>query len=158
MGRENPLDEVVKLLFVCTGNINRSPMAAALADVVAMQHAVDVEIRSAGTLGLVDRPCPRPLVAVAREVGIDLTGHRSQGLSVELVAWADHVLVMEPAHAEHLATTFPDLASDVVQLGLLVGRGQIDDPHGSWFKGPYRRMRDEVRRALERFFASRFRE
>ena len=144
----------VKLLFVCTGNINRSPMAAALADVVAMQHAVDVEIRSAGTLGLVDRPCPRQLVAVAREAGLDLSRHRSQGVSDELVAWADYILVMETAHAVHLAETYPDHGTEVVQLGLLIGDSEIADPHGSWFKAPYRRMRDDVRRALERFFGS----
>ena len=141
------------VLCVCTGNINRSPMAAAWVDVMAMQHAVEVEIRSAGTLGLVGRGCPKQLVAVAREVGIDLTGHRSQGLSSELVAWADDILVMEPAHAEHLAEHYSGHEAQVVQLGLLIGHAEVADPHGSWFKGPFRRMRDDVRRAVERYVA-----
>ncbi len=148
------MDEPRKLLFVCTGNINRSPMGAALADTVAMQHAIEIEVRSAGTLGLVDRPCPRPLVSVAREVGLDLSGHRSQGVSIDLVVWADDILVMEPEHATWLAS-FHEAATDkVVQLGPLIGRAGIDDPHGSWFKGPYRRMREDVRRSLERYFAA----
>jgi protein-tyrosine-phosphatase len=148
------LDDVHKLLFVCSGNINRSPMAEVMADTVAMQHAVEIEARSAGTLQLVDRPCPRPLIAVAREVGLDLSRHRSQGLTAELLDWADHVVVMEPAHAEWILTTFPDRDDRITQLGPLIGRSHIDDPHGSWFKGPYRRMRDDVRKGLERFVAS----
>lgn len=127
-------------------------MAEALAPIVGMRHAIDVEARSAGTLGLVGKPCPRQLVAVAREVGIDLTRHRSQGVTQALLDWADDVLVMEAAHAEWLAKEMPGLDLEkVVQLGPLVGRSQIDDPHGAWFKGPYRSMREEVGTALERF-------
>lgn len=149
------MDEPLRIVTVCSGNICRSPLAEVLADRVAMTFAIDVEVRSGGTLGLVDRPSPRQVIAVAREIGIDLTGHRSKPLTREMVDWADHVLVMELAHAAFIRETLEvDDEHKVTSLGPLIGQPEIADPIGSWFKGPYRTMRDEVDKALQRFFAS----
>jgi protein-tyrosine-phosphatase len=149
----------LRLLFVCSGNICRSPMAAGLADRVAMELGLEVEIRSAGTLGIVDRPADPKMVAVAREIGIDLRDHRSQGLTAELVGWADRVLVMELEHAEAVTALHEGAVPKIVQLGPLVGQPHIADPIGSWFKARFRRARDElsvaVRRVLENEVSSR---
>ncbi len=148
------MDRPLRIVTVCSGNICRSPLAEALADRVAMTFAVDVEVRSGGTLGLVDKPSPRQVIAVAREIGIDLTGHRSKPLTREMVDWADHVLVMELAHATFIREALQvDDEHKITSLGPLVGKPEIEDPIGAWFKGPYRSMRDEVQEALKRFFA-----
>jgi protein-tyrosine-phosphatase len=127
-------------------------MAEALADDLAMVAGLEVECRSAGTLDLDGRPAEPRVVAVCREVGLDLSRHRSQPLTPELLQWADHVLVMEEDHAVEARERWDGLAEDrVVALGPLAGRAEISDPIGSWFKGPYRTARDDIRTALERF-------
>ena len=150
MDDERPL----RVLMVCTGNLCRSPMAELLVDRVATRLCVEVEVQSGGTAGRGGEPSPRNLVAVAREVGLDLSGHRSKRVTAEHVRWADHVLVMEAAHTQALAASFGDAAAaKVVELGPRIGKPQIDDPMGSWFKGPYRAMRDDLERALTRWLA-----
>lgn len=144
----------LKLLFVCSGNITRSPVAAALADQIAMELSLEADIQSAGTLGINGRPAHPRMVAAAREVGLDLTSHVSKGVSAELVGWADRVLVMELIHAAVVEALDPAVTDRVVQLGPLVGQAQIDDPTGSWFTAPYRHTRDELSAAVRRFLVA----
>jgi len=87
-----------RVLFVCTGNTCRSPMAA-----VALRHALGpdaerVEVASAGTAAWEGQPATAPSIEIADVNGADLRGHRSQRVSPELVRSADLVLVMERAH------------------------------------------------------------
>ncbi|MCB9688859.1 MAG: low molecular weight protein arginine phosphatase [Alphaproteobacteria bacterium] len=139
----------MRLLFVCTGNLCRSPMAAALADRVALELDLEVDIRSAGTAGIVGEPAHPKVVAACREIGIDLTGHTSSALDLEAVTWADRIYVMESAHAVAVRELLPSLPEEaVVQLGSVIGKAAIDDPIGSWFMGPYRRARDELATAV----------
>ena len=142
-----------RLLFVCSANITRSPAAAALADLVALELAMDVEIASAGSLGIDGEPAHPHMVAVARERGLDLTGHRSQRLSPELVRWATNIAVMQPHHAEAVSAADPSGADKLVHLGPLVGVHGIDDPTGRWFIGPYRATFEELEQAVRRFVA-----
>lgn len=140
----------LRLLIVCTGNICRSPIAAGLADRIALERGLDVEIRSAGTMGLDDRPAEPRAIAACREQGIDIGRHRSRALTPELVAWADRILVMELGHAEAVSAIDAAAAARVVPLGPLAGVPEIADPYGSWFPGPYRETRDLLDRALRR--------
>jgi protein-tyrosine-phosphatase len=122
----------MRLLFVCSGNLMRSPMAAGLAEAIGDELGLRVEARSAGTLGLVDKPADRRAVDVCREVGVDLTDHRSQAISSDLVGWADRIVVMELAHATHLRSFFPEVGEKVVLLGPFAGRSEIPDPIRGW--------------------------
>lgn len=139
----------LRLLYVCSGNVCRSPMAAAIADRVALELAREVEIRSAGTLGLVGRPAPAAAVATCRELGLDLSGHRSRALTEELVRWADRIFVMEPAHAVRVRELVPDLPEDrVIGLGPYAGKPFVADPLAdwlaSWLPSTWRATRDEL--------------
>jgi len=139
------------LLFVCSGNICRSPIA----EYLALQHArdtrVELEARSAGTLGLTDRPAEPQMVKVGREIGLDLSPHICQPITDELVDWADHILVMEYAHVAHLEQFHPASRDKVSLLGRQVGADEIADPIGSWFTFQYRRCRDQLRACVHRF-------
>jgi protein-tyrosine-phosphatase len=144
-----------RLLFVCTGNLCRSPMAAAIADQLALAMAREVEIRSAGTRARAGDPAHPQVVAVCRELGIDLTAHRATPLDEALVRWADRVFVMEPEHATAARTLAPDLPeASVVHLAGLVGKAVIEDPIGAWFRSTYRRTRDELASAVRRALTS----
>ena len=120
------------LLFVCSGNICRSPMAEGITRIEAERRGFDVSVRSAGTLHINGRPADKHATAVCREIGVDISGHRSQGVSDELVEWADHILVMELHHAEFLRNSHEDLGDKVLMFGNFGGTYQISDPVGGW--------------------------
>lgn len=139
---------VWKLLFVCTGNLCRSPMAEGLARDYALRNRRPVEVRSAGTMGIQRRPADPNAVAVCAELGVGVGEHRSQGLTSELVTWADHIAVMEVAHAAHIREHFPEVADKIVMLGGRIGLVDIPDPIGGW-TFQFRRSRNQIAQAVK---------
>ncbi|GDX79148.1 protein-tyrosine-phosphatase [Deltaproteobacteria bacterium] len=137
-----------RLLFVCTANICRSPMAEELARIYAEERGWLVEVKSAGTHAREgDEAAPNSKKAMA-ELGGDLSAHRSQAVSSELVAWADRILVMEIRHAQSIRDEFPEADQKIQMLGPFGGIMEIGDPYGSWiFK--YRASRNEIQRCVE---------
>ncbi len=125
-------------------------MARAIAAWEADVRGLDLDVDSAGTLGIVDAPADPKAAQVAMEIGLDLVAHRSKGVTPELIAWADRILVMEDEHLAFVGTLAPDAIDRVVPLGRVIGVGGITDPHGSWFLRPYRRCRDDLRAAVGR--------
>ena len=73
----------MKVLFVCAGNICRSPFAEALARRIAVERGLDVEFASAGEIALDGDRCPPDAVAVAKEYGVDLSSHRARRLTTD---------------------------------------------------------------------------
>lgn len=89
------------LLFVCTGNTCRSPLAEAIARrLIAARQLPDLTVASAGTSAWPDAPASDGALLVALEHGMDLGEHRAQALSPELVAGADLILAMGPHHLD----------------------------------------------------------
>lgn len=137
-----------RLLFVCTANICRSPMAEALAIAYGDERKWLVEAKSAGTHALPDQPAAPNSQKAIREVGGDIAAHRSQPVSEELVLWADRILVMELRHAQHVREHFPAADEKIQLLGTFGGIMEIADPYGSWIFR-YRSSRDEIRKCVE---------
>lgn len=120
-----------RIICVCTGNICRSPMAAALLRVKLQQRAVVI---SAGTLGLVGRPAAQFAQMAVERFGASLDDHRSQGVSLPLMRMADHILVMSPRHSRHLLQLAPELQSRLVEIWRFDPEQQVEtgipDPVG----------------------------
>ena len=95
-------EQMLNLLMICTGNICRSPIAEGLAPIIGNELGLTVHTKSVGTLGLRERPADPKSVKVCSEVNVDISSHRSQGITQELVDWATYILVMERRHASHL--------------------------------------------------------
>jgi protein-tyrosine-phosphatase len=92
-----------RLLFVCTGNTCRSPMAEGILKKALKDRGVEnVEVRSAGTSGLHLAPASVFAAAAAKAIGVDLSRHRSRRLDGEMMERADVILVMSPEHAHHI--------------------------------------------------------
>jgi protein arginine phosphatase len=149
----------MRLLFVCTGNTCRSPLAEALARREAIERGLgDVEIASAGTSAWDGAPASDGALLVAMERGLDLAQHRSQQLTRELVQSHDVVLGMGPHHVEraealggegrtHLLTAFAG--------GPSAGRA-INDPFGGdldAYRETLGELQGEIRRVFDRLTA-----
>jgi tRNA threonylcarbamoyl adenosine modification protein (Sua5/YciO/YrdC/YwlC family) len=143
------------LLFVCSGNRCRSPMAAAFAaDLLARRAGVTVHdlldagyrVGSAGTGCLRGQPATAEAVAAALRYGCDLTSHRSRPLTPSLIEDADEIYVMT---AEHKASILAFAAEATDRVRLIDREGKdVPDPYGG---GPheYERCSARIHRAIE---------
>ncbi len=138
------------LLFICTGNICRSPMAEGLARHYGHQRGIPLVASSGSTLGLLDRPAHKHAVKVMAEAGMDIRDHKSQPITGEMVDAADHILVMEIQHAAKLRERFPQADGKIMLLGTFGGGVEIADPLGGW-RRRFRKSRDEIRHCVETF-------
>lgn len=143
------------LLFVCTGNRCRSPMAAAFAtDLLARRAGVDAadlvesgfRVGSAGTGCMRGSPATHEAVDAARRYNCDLTAHRSRPLTPSLLEDADEIYVMTPEHRASILEFAAD-AGDRIRL-LDRGGKAIPDPYG---QGPaaYEKSAARIHRAIE---------
>jgi len=97
------------ILFVCTGNICRSPFAHAFfAKLVNQRRLRGITVESAGLLALPGNSATHMAQRVAEEFGVDLSGHKAKSVSEDLVARSSLILVMEKSHQDTLLTDFPE--------------------------------------------------
>jgi protein-tyrosine-phosphatase len=143
------------LLFVCTGNTCRSPLAeAAAAAAIARRDWPHVRAASAGTAAVDGAPASVSALEVAAEHGLDLSNHRSRSLTPELLDWADLILAMS---ASHLMTVSSAGASEKAAMltDFLEGDGlgePVEDPFGGDLD-TYRRAYARIADAMDGLFA-----
>jgi protein-tyrosine-phosphatase/predicted ATP-grasp superfamily ATP-dependent carboligase len=117
-----------RVLFVCKGNIGRSPFAEAIASRLLGDER---EISSAGFLQP-GRRSPADAVAAAATWDVDLTAHRSRVVSAELVRHSDVIFVFDEANYSRMIALFPEARTRLHLLGSLDARGPlfVPDPWG----------------------------
>jgi len=119
------------LLFVCTGNICRSPMAAAVAADVAKRHNLELEIESAGTGAFPGDPATDRAREVLASLGLSLDAHRSRPVDVNMIGRATLVVCATGRHRDSLSAMFPSAADKIRSYDELTGLGDIPDPIGA---------------------------
>ena len=103
-----------KIVFLCYGNICRSPLAAALAE-----HRLScVAIDSAGFHEQTGRGCPEKIRRIGNSYGIDLSSHRSARVTRDQLANADLVVAMDLENLNRVRQEFPEIADRTTLLGL----------------------------------------
>jgi len=143
------------ILFVCTGNVCRSPMAETLMR-QQLKGNPNFRVISAG-LGAIDgQPATDTAVKVMAELGLDLKDFRSQSLHSGLIEAADYIFTMTQQQQDAIQTFYPAAAEKVFTLrefqeGEIIGR-DIPDPIGQPIE-VYRRTRDQIQNALPSILA-----
>lgn len=98
----------MRVLFICDGNICRSPLAAEyLRHRAAHDGLGHLVVDSAGLLGITGAPAAPFSVEVGRDAGLDLSGHRSRGITVADMRTADFVVAMTLRQLETLELRYP---------------------------------------------------
>lgn len=139
------------ILFVCTANICRSPMAAAIMRrrVVELELADQVQVLSAGVWAAEGLEASRNAVKVLGQRDCDLIGHRSRQVTPALLDQADIVLVMEEAHRRSLFYMAPQHLGKVFLLAEMVGEyEEVADPYGGPIEG-YEQTADLLERLID---------
>lgn len=126
----------IQVVFVCTGNTCRSPMAAVLFERHVQREptlaAKGVRVRSAGLQASTGKPAAEGAVRAVRAVGLSLTGHRARPFDNEMAA-SDLILTMTEAHKSEIILKYPQVAANLFTLkeyARLGGSPYISDPYG----------------------------
>ena len=160
----------LKVLFVCTGNTCRSPMAEGILKKMLEDKGVgNLEVSSAGTHGLQNAPASLFAMEVAGDRNLDLSGHRSRRLTAGMIDDADLILAMSQEHPDYvkriggtvghktfLLKAFPQ-AHSASNKGRNDGVLSIEDPIGRSlddYERSFVEIEKEIRRILPELLKS----
>jgi len=156
-----------RILFVCTGNTCRSPMAEAMLRERARARGVQVEVRSAGVSTVDGLPISSHAVETLRSRQVP-HGGSSIAITPESVAWADLILAMTTGHKRNLIERFPqavdkthtfkefvenrsDVLSDIEELERLYSEWQLSQALGTPLAGEDRKRLLELEQRIPSF-------
>ena len=147
-------EHMLNIVFVCTGNICRSPMAEGF-----LRHKWnemgrdDLNVSSMGIHGLDDSPATEYAQEVCEEHGVDISSHRSRSLVGDELQKADFIFCMEPIHKKFVQTFFPWHRDRVFLLAAWpkkeTRKSFISDPMGGSYED-YQRIFGIIRSYIER--------
>jgi len=142
------------LLFVCTGNTCRSPMAEGLARHL-LAHGLlagdrNWRIQSAGARTSLGSPATSEAIDAMRRLDVDISTHRSQPLTKDLIDWAAVVIGMAQSHLDQVLELDPGAGRKVMRLD---PEGDIDDPIGH-----SQAVYDQTARHIKRLLEARLKE
>jgi protein-tyrosine-phosphatase len=138
------------ILFICTANICRSPVAEGLLRRrLEDEGLADWTVSSAGTWAQLRRGAASTSVELLAGRDIDISDHRAREVTRQAVEAADLILCMEAGHAEALRVEFPEAAERIFLLSEMAGEKEdVKDPYGGPHHG-YVKMVDELSELIE---------
>jgi len=149
------------VLFVCTGNTCRSPMAEGIANRLLAEHkrvpidqleAAGVRVKSAGVMTGGGSPASIESVQAMNQIGVDISDHHSTALTEDLIQDADAIYTMTDSHRQAVLMLSPSAAEKTHRLD---PEGDIIDPFGAPLE-IYTQTADMIRQAVAHRIAERF--
>jgi protein-tyrosine-phosphatase len=144
----------VHILFVCSGNTCRSPLAEALAKRIAASRGIeDLVVSSAGTNAWDNVPATDEALLVGMERGVDLGGHRARKLTPSIVSEADLIFVMTPAHLDQVKQLGGRGKVHVIDEYASGARNGVSDPYGGdldAYRGTADALEEEIGKIFDR--------
>ena len=132
------------IIFLCTGNTCRSPMAEGLFRALGGEEKTGLTAASAGLYTENGLPASANAVAAAGERGADISAHRSRQLTAEMAENAKYLVCMTGSHYDRLCELFPDCADKIFTLL----PEDISDPFGGDLE-IYRRAATEIKAGVQ---------
>jgi protein-tyrosine-phosphatase len=143
----------MKILFICTGNLCRSPFAAEyLKKILKERNVKNVEVYSAGLYTIEGNTAEETANIVAQENGINLEKHRSQLLKPEDIQDADLIFVMERMHFEDIMSSYPEAEDKIKLLRSFARNGAIKTDIADAYGFPlnnYRQCFKDIKESVE---------
>ena len=141
------------VLFICTGNVCRSPMAEGLFRDLVEKNDADFAVKSAGVGAQDGQPPSENSVRAMQDLGIDITSQRSQMLTAELASEADMIIGMTQGHVEMVNLMYPQAADKTFMLrefdeSLPLHEREIADPIGGSYE-IYCLCRNQIREGID---------
>lgn len=140
-----------RVLFLCTGNVCRSPMAEGFLRVMAEEADAEIEVASAGLVAMENMPPSTNSVTAMKEDGIDISAQRSQMLTPEMVEEYTHIFGLGEGHAETVRAYFPEAQEKTFVLREFIADEELDrdvpDPIGGDLE-EYRLIRNLIKEAM----------
>ena len=139
-----------KIVFVCTGNTCRSPMAEGLFRVLADKYGLhDVECTSCGLSTLTGMPVTDYAVEAAAAYGADISTHRSRPITEYMLSEGDLFVCMTKAHADMLAPYLPAEKLRVLGDGIPDPFGGTREDYQNCAAAIYAALESEIQKELE---------
>jgi protein-tyrosine-phosphatase len=146
----------MNILFVCTGNLCRSPLAAEYLRKILRERKIStIQVSSAGLYTIEGNTAEETAFIVAKENGIDLEKHRSRLLKPEDIQDNDLILVMERMHLEDIITAYPEAEEKVKLLRSFARNGAIKTDIADAYGFPlntYRQCFKDIKESVEGLF------
>ncbi len=142
----------MKILFVCTGNTCRSPMAAALLkDMLKEKGIFNIKVESAGIAASPDQKANPLSSQVMEEQGIQITDHRTRQIQADQLKQANLILTMTEGHKTAVLSGEPSVWNNIFTLNEYAEMEEKDipDPYGL-SKQEYQITAHKIRSALEK--------